>query len=84
MSDMDDATLKAVIGFLAIPFIVILALFLYLFVAPIFALIFAYPIMFVWNMVIPQVFGLPHLTFWQAWALDLVVTWLGLRKIYST
>lgn len=28
--------------------------------------IFAYPIMWMWNYVVPDLFGLPELTFWKA------------------
>jgi len=30
------------------------------------ASIFAYPIMWMWNYVVPDLFGLPELTFWKA------------------
>ena len=34
--------------------------------------ILALPVMFLWNLVIPQIFGLPEVTWMQAWALSLL------------
>lgn len=36
-------------------------------------LILALPIMQLWNWLVPSIFGLPALTYWQAWALDMLV-----------
>jgi len=33
------------------------------------AAIFAIPVYFLWNWIIPQVFGLPELTLFQAWGM---------------
>lgn len=34
--------------------------------AVLFGLLFAFPVMWTWNYVMPDVFGLPVITFWQA------------------
>jgi len=81
-NDNDDIMAKIIAGLLVLPLTFILAFGFYLIFAPISALIFAYPIMLVWNAVIPKVFGLVEIGFWDAFALDLVVTWLGLRKMF--
>lgn len=34
--------------------------------------ILALPVMFLWNLVVPQIFSLPEVTWMQAWALSLL------------
>ena len=33
-----------------------------------------YPVMLLWNWLIPQIFGLPEITFWQAIGLNILCT----------
>ena len=35
-------------------------------------LILTYPVMWIWNAVMPDVFGLPHISFWQALGLGIL------------
>lgn len=43
--------------------------------------LFAFPILWIWNYVMPVVFGLPELTFWQAfWGSIMVRLVLGRGK----
>jgi len=37
-------------------------------------LILGYPLMWLWNWLMPIVFGLPEITFWQAIGLNLIST----------
>lgn len=37
-----------------------------------FALLIGWPVWILWNWVIPSIFGLPHITFWQAVGLNLL------------
>ena len=41
-----------------------------------FSALFALPVMWLWNFVIPEVFKLPMLNFYQAWALLLLTSLL--------
>lgn len=36
------------------------------------ALLLAWPVMLLWNAVVPDIFGLPTVTFWQALGLNLL------------
>lgn len=38
-------------------------------------LLFALPVMYLWNWLMPELFGLQVLAFWQAWGLT-VLCWL--------
>lgn len=40
------------------------------------AVIIAYPVKWLWNYVIPTIFGLPQITFWQALCLMLLAGFL--------
>ncbi len=53
-------------------FIFILVFILVMF----FGLFFAFPLMWTWNYVMPYVFGLPTITWGQAWCLHFVATML--------
>jgi len=44
--------------------------------AIIFGLLYALPVWLLWNGLMPVVFGLPSLTFWQALALSLLCSFL--------
>lgn len=33
------------------------------------ALIIGFPVMWVWNWIIPYLFDLPHISFWQSWGI---------------
>lgn len=33
------------------------------------ALLFGFPVMWLWNWLMPGIFGLPEISFWQAWGL---------------
>lgn len=33
------------------------------------ALIIGYPVMWVWNWIMPYLFQLPHINFWQSWGI---------------
>lgn len=50
----------------------ILWFFAVLFFAVIFSIIFAYPFMWLWNWLMPAVFGLPSLTLKQAWVFMII------------
>lgn len=50
--------MEAIIKF---TFIVLMALF--------FAVLSAYPVMVLWNWLMPKIFGLTEITFWQAFGL---------------
>ena len=39
-------------------------------------LVFAIPIMYLWNWLMPKIFGLTTLTFWQSWGLSLLASLL--------
>lgn len=42
---------------------------LFIFTAAIFSVLGAIPVYFLWNWLCPALFGLPVVTFWQAWGL---------------
>lgn len=44
--------------------------------ALIFALILTYPMMLLWNWLMPYIFGLPTLTFWQMFGLSILLNCL--------
>ena len=44
-------------------------------------LILAWLIMLLWNWVMPTVFGLPALSYWQAWGLDMLIGLLFNAKL---
>ena len=52
-------------------FAVIVILFIYLL-----GLIYAFPIMILWNLLMPQIFGLPQLTYWQTFGLYILINML--------
>ena len=35
-------------------------------------LVFAFPVMLLWNWLMPEIFGLPEIGFWQAYGLNLL------------
>ena len=37
-----------------------------------FALLFGFVVMLLWNWLMPSIFGLPELTYWQAWGIVLL------------
>lgn len=39
-------------------------------------MLFAFPIMFLWNYVMPAIFGLPTITFWQAFWLKVLTAFM--------
>ena len=39
-------------------------------------LVFAIPVMYLWNWLMPKIFGLTTLTFWQSWGLSLLTSLL--------
>lgn len=49
-------------AFLKIIFMVLGSLILIFFVAA----LFAFPVMWIWNYLMPELFGLPSIVFWQA------------------
>lgn len=59
---MNDGCMKAILMFVII-FIVSLA----------FSLLFAYFAVLLWNYVVPTIFGLPEITYWQMFALMVLV-----------
>lgn len=52
---------------------VLAAIILVLLVAFAIDLIFAAPLMWLWNTLMPAIFGLGKITFWQAFGLELLV-----------
>ena len=42
----------------------------------IFALILAFPVMWLWNWIMPAIFGLVRITFWQALGINLLCGFL--------
>ena len=44
----------------------------FLFLAVLFALLVAFPVMLIWNWIMPQLFELAKITFWQAFGLALL------------
>ena len=62
----------------------ILIVGLYIVTIPLTSLVFAWLIKWTWNYTLPILFGLPTITYWQAYALDLLVCYLGLRKVTTT
>lgn len=49
----------------------------------VFAVLVAFPVMWLWNWVMPDIFGLPVITFWQAFGLNLLCG-LFFRGVNST
>ena len=39
-------------------------------------MLFAFPIMFLWNYLMPDIFGLPTITFWQAFWLKVLTAFM--------
>jgi len=37
------------------------------------------PVMIIWNLIIPAIFGLPYITFLQAWGLIVLVNFINLK-----
>ena len=56
------------VGILLAPFFVVIAMGLAVF----FGLLVAWPLMWAWNYVMPVVFSLPVVTYWQAFSLYVV------------
>ncbi len=52
---------------------ILAAIIAVLLVAFIVDLIFAAPLMWLWNALIPAIFGLGKITFWQAFGLELLI-----------
>lgn len=50
--------------------LIVIAVFLV--IAVVFALLVALPVMLIWNWIMPQVFELAKITFWQAFGLALL------------
>lgn len=46
------------------------------FVALAFGLLLVFPIMWLWNYLMPMVFGLPKLTYWQTYGLYVLINML--------
>ena len=50
-------------------------------------LLLAWPVMLLWNWLMPMIFGLPTLTFWQAFGLAMLIGFLftnvGLDKYHD-
>jgi len=40
------------------------------------SLIFAVPVVYLWGGVMPEVFGLPNISYWQAWCLLILAGFL--------
>lgn len=78
---LDDVLTKIISVVIGTPIVLIFGIMVYLVIIPLTSLLFAWPIMYTWNMTMPYLFNLPELTFWKAYALDLVICWLGLRKL---
>lgn len=55
---------KFIESFLAVIFVIIIAFLI--------SLLFAWPFMLLWNWLMPMIFGLTTLTFWQAFGLMLL------------
>lgn len=53
-------------------------------IAFIFSLIFAWPFMLLWNWLIPVIFGLTTITFWQAFGLMVLCSFLFKGSTVST
>lgn len=47
-----------------------------LFVASVFSFLIAFPIMWLWNFVMPDLFHFPVISYWQSWALLMLSTLL--------
>lgn len=62
----------------------IIALFLVLAIAFIASLVFAWPVMLLWNWLMPVLFGITKLTFWQAWGLTFLCGLLFNRSSSSS
>jgi len=62
----------------------IIAIFLVLGIAFIASLVFAWPVMLLWNWLMPVLFGLTKLTFWQAWGLTFLTGLLFNRSSSSS
>ena len=60
----------------------VLYIFITLCVGAIFSFLLTYPTMMLWNYLMPMIFGLPKLTFWQTFGLEILVSCFVPR--YST
>lgn len=48
------------------------------------SLVFAWPVQFLWNWLLPRLFNLPEITFLQAWGLEILCgMFLGGRISYN-
>ena len=47
-------------------------------------LMVGYPVMWLWNFVMPAIFGLPAMTFWQAFALYFLIRLLFFVNVNSS
>ena len=45
------------------------------FIVTIFLAVFGYAVLYLWNWLMPMLFGLPAITFWQGWGL-MVLSWI--------
>ena len=61
----------------------IIAIFLVLVIAFIASLVFAWPVMLLWNWLMPVIFGVTKVTFWQAWGLTFLTGLLFNRSSSS-
>lgn len=50
----------------------LIVILVFLVIAVAFALLVAFPVMLIWNKIMPQLFGLAEITFWQAFGLALL------------
>jgi hypothetical protein len=67
--------LGGVIGFVA-PLIIVVISAIGIFWAAFTAMIFAVPVYFIWNWLMPELFGIISLTFWQAWGITFLASLL--------
>ena len=51
---------------------VLIVILMFLVIAVVFALIVAFPVMLIWNAIMPELFELAKITFWQALGLSLL------------
>lgn len=47
-------------------------------------LIWSFPLMWAWNFVMPEIFSLPKITYWQMWALYLILSSLWKVSVHNT
>lgn len=52
----------------------VVLILLSLIILPVFSLLYAWPVQILWNWLMPALFGLPTITFWQAAGLMLLLS----------